>query len=364
MQILRRLSIALSFLLLSSVAHAQAPLLPDAFPQYLSSTGAPLAGGSLTFDAAGTTTPQTVYSDSTLTTPLANPYTLDAAGRPPLGIYLSAVAYKIILKDSTGTTIRTQDNVYGATYLASLAVAPSVQTTTSTGTVNDFATASITSNLVVVRCNNAADLTLTGFTAATTAGQQLLILSVGAGDVFLPHQNTGSAAANREINFATSGSTPLAAGSGLAKYVYDTTTSRWRLILHEQGAWITPTFAAGSYTGVSSQTWTLDPGDVVTQAYYLRGRTLTVSWNLLTTTVGGTPALGLQIGNAAWGSFTIAKSLTLPCHLYEDAGGANTVGFCIATAADTKIQIFKISGNWSAATNTSATFGQIALEVQ
>lgn len=361
MQTLRRFSVAfVGLLLIASAARAQAPLMPEAFPQYLSSTGAPLAGGTLTFDAAGTTTPQAVYSDATLSTPLANPYTLDSTGRPPLGIYLSAVAYKIILKDASGVTIRTQDNVYGATYLASLAVAPSVQTTTSTGTVNDFATASITSNLVVVRCNNAADLTLTGFTAATTAGQQLLILSVGAGNVFLPHQNTGSAAANRAINFATSGNTPLAAGVGLAKYVYDTTTSRWRLTVHEQGTWITRTFAAGNYTA-SAGTWTV--ASATRDAYLLKGRSLTFSVTVTGTTSGAPVTVKVALPTAGTSAFTAAASDFTTYYVQGNGSGGAEGGYANVTAASTVVNYQRFA-NTAFGAGTVTVDGVFTFEIQ
>jgi hypothetical protein len=58
-------------------------------------------------------------------------------------------------------------NVNGATIQA-----PVIQTTTSTGTVNDFA---LTTGANVLRCNNATALTLTGFTAGTD-GQSLIVV--------------------------------------------------------------------------------------------------------------------------------------------------------------------------------------------
>jgi hypothetical protein len=83
--------------------------------------------------------------------------------------------------------------------------------------------------------------------------------------------------------------------------VYDATTARWRLTTHEQGGWITPTYAAGNYTAQTG-TWTVDAGDVTTQAYYLKGRTLTVAFNLVTTSVSATPTF-LNIVNGGVGRF-------------------------------------------------------------
>src|SRR6185312_7646008 len=88
--------------------------------QFFDSNGNPLAGGSLSTYAAGTSTPQATYSDSALSTPLPNPITLNSQGMPQTGagsvtvIYLSANSYKFVLADSGGTTIWTADNIGGS----------------------------------------------------------------------------------------------------------------------------------------------------------------------------------------------------------------------------------------------------------
>lgn len=103
-------------------------------------------------------------------------------------------------------------------------------TTTSTGTVNDLNF----SNALLIRCNNATDLTLTGLVAGK-AGQIVTIISAGAGNVLLAHQNAGSTASNRLLNTITAYNTVLVAGMGTAVYRYDDTTDRWRLISHTHG---------------------------------------------------------------------------------------------------------------------------------
>lgn len=72
----------------------------------------PLAGGTLTFCATGTSTPLATYSDDGLVTANSNPITLDAAGRHG-DIFLQALGYKVIVKDASGTTIKTMDPVAG-----------------------------------------------------------------------------------------------------------------------------------------------------------------------------------------------------------------------------------------------------------
>lgn len=234
------------------------------------------------------------------------------------------------------------------------------QTTTATGAQNNFA---ITSGQnTILYANNAAAVTFTGFTAGT-AGQHLKIISVGAGQVNITPQSASSTAALRVINFATVSDTPLAAGSGTAEYVYDSGTARWRLVFHEQGAWITPTYAAGNYTGVAG-TWTVDAGDVRQQRYRLSGRSLTVSWALTTTSVTAATTT-LQIGNGGYGSFTAAGSQFLNVILYDDngVGLTPTYGQIGSVSTTTNISVTKLTGTFAASANNTQTFGQITFEV-
>ena len=80
---------------------------------------AAVAGGSIEFYAAGTSTPKTVYSDATLSTSLGSTVYLDSGGHPVASqgsstkvvIYTGAAKIKMILKDANGTTLATYDNV-------------------------------------------------------------------------------------------------------------------------------------------------------------------------------------------------------------------------------------------------------------
>ena len=74
-------------------------------------SGRPYASATLTVYRAGTTTLATVYSDSALAIPQANPVTANAAGQfPP--IYLSPdYDVRCILKNAAGTTLSDDDNI-------------------------------------------------------------------------------------------------------------------------------------------------------------------------------------------------------------------------------------------------------------
>ena len=233
-----------------------------------------------------------------------------------------------------------------------------VSTITSTG--NQVAVT--TSGVTTIRCNNATLLTIQGLVAGV-AGQRVRIVSVGAGQVDLAHQNAGAADADKLINFATSASSSLAAGVGWAEYEYDATTARWRMVAHEQGAWITPTFAAGNFTGATDMTWTVDEADVLTYAYYLKGRTISVAVQVQTSDVGGTPNANLQA--AIPGGFTAAKG-THSVGVAIDAGAANVFGRITVAASATVIQFKNSAGStaWTGTTSdNTGVFGEITFEV-
>lgn len=167
-------------------------------------------------------------------------------------------------------------------------------TTTSTGNIDDFAIG--TAPVTLLRMNNASDATLRGM-AAGVGGQVVIIESVGAGNVFLAHQNAGSSAVNRLINTVTAASTPLAAGKGKTTYVYDPTTQRWRLASHEQGGYIPYTT---SWTGTGSNP-TVGTGGTLSASYQISGVYVEVSIAL---TIG----TGFSPGSGFW-YFTLPFTL-------------------------------------------------------
>jgi len=88
--------------------------------QFFDADGNPLAGGTITTYAAGTTTPKATYTDSTGNTVADNPIELDSSGIPDTanGSMWLIGSYKFVVKDALGNTIRTTDNVTAFTTLA------------------------------------------------------------------------------------------------------------------------------------------------------------------------------------------------------------------------------------------------------
>lgn len=165
-------------------------------------------------------------------------------------------------------------------------------TVSTTGNIDnlDFGNANL------IRFTNASDSTLRGLVAGV-AGQQVTIVSAGAGSVFLAHQDTNSTAANRLLNNVVSDVTPLSPGNGKATYQYDGTTNRWRLAVHTQGSAILVPFVSGDYTANGAMTWAGNNGSPEFFAYYylIVGNLMIVTLALDSGTIGGTPNIECRL---------------------------------------------------------------------
>lgn len=86
-----------------------AVLSPWFAQQFFDNNGVPLVGGLIYTYAAGTSTPQAAYTDSSGTVPQTNPIVLDGSGRAP--IWLLNINYKFVIQTSAMVTLYTVDNV-------------------------------------------------------------------------------------------------------------------------------------------------------------------------------------------------------------------------------------------------------------
>jgi hypothetical protein len=113
--------------------------------QFFTNTGAVLTGGKLYTYLAGTTTPAVTYTTSAGNVARTNPVVLDSAGRVPGSgeIWLTAVSYKFILRDSNDVLIATYDNISGINALV-------VQNYTGDGSTVGYA---VSGNVVNVYIN-------------------------------------------------------------------------------------------------------------------------------------------------------------------------------------------------------------------
>src|SRR4030095_7812895 len=229
-------------------------------------------------------------------------------------------------------------------------------TFTTTGNIDDLDFG----NAKLIRMNNASLATIRGLKAGI-AGQRVTIVSVGAGQVNFSHQDTNSSALNRLINFVTLGSTPLAAGSGFATYVYDVTTGRWRLNDHEQGAWIDVAFSAGDFTANGAMTCTAAAGDIIVDRFRISGRSMTYSFQYNTMTLGG--VANTTIIRAIVGGYTVASASQQPNAVNDNVGTAET-GKCFVLAAGTSLNFRRAANaNWTLGADVAGVFGVLNLEL-
>lgn len=100
--------------------------------QFFDNNGIPLSGGLIYTYQAGSSTPLATYTDVNGTTANANPIVLNSSGRLANEIWLTyGYFYKFVLKDSSGSTIGTYDNLYGI-----VGVQTAVGTTIPTGMIS------------------------------------------------------------------------------------------------------------------------------------------------------------------------------------------------------------------------------------
>lgn len=235
--------------------------------------------------------------------------------------------------------------------------APTEQTTSTTGTQNDF---DLTTANVTLRCTAASAVVFTGFTVATAApaaGATVAILNIGSSTVRVAHDDSGSTAANR-------GTFPSARGQilgigGSMTLVYDGTTSRWRVKDLFPGAPIPIAYNAGDFTA-SAGTWTVDSGDVLNLAYRQQGRLVTMYPYLVNTSIsGGTPgALQIALPN----SFTVTIE-TMAGGIGKDNGTYGPLALYVVAAGTVLKLSLATFASWAASTNNTNCFGTIDFKV-
>lgn len=154
----------------------------------------------------------------------------------------------------------------------------------------------------------------------------------------------------------------LSPGSGVATYQYDAPTQRWKMIAHDQGAYISIPYASGNFTGSGSMTWTVDAGDDSYAKYKQIGRTVIVKAALISTTVGGTASTGLRMAAPAGITFSGNDSFGFAVFT-EDGFSTQNVGQAIARTASNTIEGKKnTGGNWSLTTNLTGLIFHVVAE--
>jgi hypothetical protein len=192
------------------MAYAPLTKIPQ---QFFDNLGNPLVSGTLYAYLAGTSTPTNMFSDNAGTV-AGTSVVLDSRGEPTTFklIWLNtAVIYKFVLKDSTGTTIWTIDNISGddGTGAGSASTVFDQQTITATAGQTLFALGYdyVTgTNAMAVYKNGSRLITGTDFTETSSTSVTLTMAAI-AGDeyTFIGGQDVSSSFSGTNVSFIQSG---------------------------------------------------------------------------------------------------------------------------------------------------------------
>lgn len=156
---------------------AAGALLPWVKPQFLTSTGDPVASGKLYSFVAGTDTPQPTYSDVDLEVANANPTLLNAAGQSATSLYLLPTGYKFRLDTAADVPLWTVDDVedVGQVFAAGFGRA----LTDGAKAVTSGYTSVSTDRLITVASSGGVDPCVINLLPAAEATQVLTIKNTG-----------------------------------------------------------------------------------------------------------------------------------------------------------------------------------------
>lgn len=119
-------------------------LPPQIRQQLLDGAGNPISGGMIYTYQSGTTTPQATYTDQSGVTPNANPVVADSSGVYSMWLDPS-LSYKFVMKDASGNTLETVDNVVGLLTVNAVNTASIQDSAVTTAKLNAN---SVTSNIL------------------------------------------------------------------------------------------------------------------------------------------------------------------------------------------------------------------------
>lgn len=191
------------------MAYAPLTKIPQ---QFFDNLGNPLVSGTLYAYLAGTSTPTNMYSDNAGTV-AGTSVVLDSRGEPTTFklIWLNTtIIYKFVLKDSTGTTIWTIDNISGDDGTGNTASSVfDQQTITATAgqTIFNLGYEYVTgTNAMAVYKNGSRLITGTDFTETSSTSVTLTMAAiVGDEYTFIGGQDVSSAFSSSNVSFSQSG---------------------------------------------------------------------------------------------------------------------------------------------------------------
>lgn len=340
-----------------------AVLTPVAKMQFLDATGAPLVGGLLYTYAAGTTTPQATYTDSTGAQANTNPVVLDARGEA--NIWLGAATYKFKLASSDNTELWTVDNISAPTSALSPVLSGNV--TIDSNSAGPALKITQTGTGPVLRVQDSIDPDATPFIIDSTGqvgiGTQapLTALDVNDGVIQLSSSGTSRTTISADASnstFAAPGSRGIILNANSANLLYGTSSgyvgiknASPTVELDVTGAFKT----SGAITGGTS---------IAAGTTLASGTTLTAGSSLTVTTsasIGTT--LSVDTVQEKTASAGVSVSNTLKVDTINGKTSANTITLAGIAIASSQIpaanRLITASAVQSTASGTEITFSNI-----
>jgi hypothetical protein len=242
--------------------------------------------------------------------------------------------------------------------IAGVKTVDTVVLVSTTGTIHNL-TVALAGHTAIVLMGNAATM-ITGL-AGGVDGQRVTFFAGSTAVYSFAYNDAGSLQANRFLNLASSAPTPIYA-RGWITYEYFAALGYWYCVAHDQGAWIQAPYSAAYFSyGAGGSSWVVDPADITTLAYHLAGKTIDVSFYIVTTSVGGAPS-SLEILSGAYGGFLAARSAMFP-YTAQNAGAGNQAAWCQVAATGNRIALYLMSGAFTASTNSTNAYGTVRFEV-
>lgn len=221
-----------------------------------------------------------------------------------------------------------------------------------------FQTAAISSSATIVVGGG-------NFTTAQAAPLQAgAIDNFGVGTV-IGTNRFGANSASPLITNESGGTCTLLAGQYLAgsqTILSDSTNGCNNLQQGLATAPIAPAFSAGNFTANGAMTWAVTSGEVNTFQYQLVGKQMTVWFDIIGSTIAGTPSTQLQI--TIPGGYTSAQHQSNPIVVINN--GTPTVGLAY-TNGPTTIALYSDTStttNWTASSANAGVRGSITFAVQ
>lgn len=120
-------------------------------------------------------------------------------------------------------------------------------------------------------------------------------------------------------------------------------------------------FTPSHFSGFSTMTWTVDATDVITWAYTLIGSTMTLWFDLRTTTIGGVPTVAVQIRIPD--NWYAALTVTNDARLIDN--GTSADGYVQSTAKSNILFVFrKDLAAFTASAGATSVQGTISFPVR